>query len=1277
MDWRQPLQTLLDSARVRAFDARALAAAAPGFPETDALLTLPALAMPRVQVLAADYESAALASGGAADSLGAGPVAEAVDLGWFRKKAVASLRVRLVRYEAGQVLRYRRVLVRVEYGAAPAATGPRLRAASNPHLAVARSVLADGTVFRVPIPAEGVYRIDRDFISRLGLDPAQTDPARVHVYGNGGAPLPALNSDPRIADLAPNPVAVQGGGDGSFDAGDAVLFYAQGVQGWTYRGGAWTHFTNPSAREGAVFVKVTAEAAPAVPVQAYPGLNGAEIAQTLGRYVAEFDDYMWSKEGGSGLTWFTVPFGPGGVRELVRSADLPGLAPGPISYVSNAAIRSVGVTPAAAIRFEAGGTTLVERSFGAVGTDQESAVAYSREVSFSQAFAGGAFTLGARVVPGAATPDTPTAAVDWVRAFYPQNLVAAGGLLRFATPPGQSGAMTLVLGGFAATPRVWDVTDPVAPVQLGVEAAGGSYRVQLVAQPEAPREIVAFVDAGARRLDGVPRRVAPQNLHAPDLYPDLVIVAPDTFRVQAETLAGRRRQQGLRVLVTGVQAIYNEFSGGIPDMRAVRDYFKFLYDRAPDDASRLRYALLFGDGHYDLRGLETADAGFHNWILPYETDESLATIYTYTSDDYFALLDDGEGRWALSVAERPDIGVGRFPVQTPADAQTVLDKLARYESPETFGEWRTRYLFVADDGPTPSKDNADLHVQNADFVAELVKRTSSQVQIEKVYGPSYERVFQTKYRLPGARRDLIRAIEDGVLAVNYSGHGSPEVLADEEIFNHQDAEALTNFDKLPIFITATCSFGRWDLGDRQSAAEALVLNPKGGAIAIFTTVRIVYTTASETTLNVGVNRYLNVGLFTPDSTTGLPPRLGDALLRMKQSPVALNSIDNTRKFNLLGDPTLRFGIAPLHVAIDEVAGAGLDTAAARLRALDRVVVKGRVVNADSTTATGYDGRVSLTVFDSARRVPLPYVQHMPTPYYLQQNDLIWRGSVDVAAGRFQATFVVPKDISYSNEAGRIIGYALSEAGQQAAGSTEKLVVGGSVPAPTDDTRGPRVRLFLNDTTFVGGGLVPPSADLIVRLADETGLNTAGTGVGHELLLVVNGDERNAVDIGALFEADPGAYASGQVRYALRDLPAGPGSVRVRAWDVLNNSGEAALDFVVSASEKLDVSGVLNFPNPMVGGTRFVFGHNRPGRAARVQIRIYTLNGVPVRTLENFETLPAGVLPGGPVQVPWDGRDADGDRLAAGIYLYKVRVEVDRDDGGRDVAERIERLAVVR
>jgi hypothetical protein len=1287
-----PLATTLEASRVRMLDAAAVRVAVGDELTIYHPVALPALATPAVSVVSVETDEARLATGPAAALL-TGPLVRAGAPGLARKVPTSSIAVRLLGYDPAtqQLARVRRLVVDVRYGGgAPAGLAPSFSRGGaqppNPHLSVTRSVLADGTWYRLAIPSEGVYRLDAAVVTAMGLAPGSLDPARLRIFGGSGVPLPAQTDAARVADLLEYPTFVRGGGDGRFDADDGVLFYARGPVSWKLSPfGEWEHTTHPFSTETFVFVKVDdAPAARRTPeTVAFPNNGAADRTTVEGRHVAEFDQYMWSKENrGSGLTYVSTLFGPGTDRTLLSNGDLPGLAAGTIRYLANAAVRSVDVCPGASMRFSAGGQALTEAAFGCVTNDLESPQALERRVSFTQTHGGGAFTLTARLTGGAG--ERHEGAVDFVRAFYPQTLTATGGVLRFVTPRDTGGPYSFLLSGFTAAPEVWDVTDPLAVRRLSVQAAGGGYRVQLPAG--APRELVAFSDAGLRRLTS-PRvaRVPAQNLHAPSVYPDLAIVTSTALRAQAEALAAHRRGQGLRVEVAVTDAIYNEFSGGIPDMRAVRDYFKFLYDRAPTDAQRIRYGLLFGDGHFNYRRIGP-DSTLANHVFPYETDNTLDALQSYTTDDYFALLDDGEGIWGF--AERADIAVGRLPVQTVAEAGMLVGKLTRYDDPATYGPWRTRYLFSADDGYYTSSHvlrDYDLHVQNADLIAEYVNRTAPRFDIPKVYALSYEPVFTTGWRIPAVNRAIRDEIENGLLVFNYFGHGSPEVLADERIFTKAEAEHLTNGDRLPIFITATCSFGRWDMDDEQSAAEALMLNAKGGAIAAFTTVRLVFTSPSEFDNNPGVNRRLTEGLLAP-GPDGRPVRVGDALYRMKQFAVGYDD-GSGRKFNLLGDPSMRFGAAPLSVTLDRVAGVDLaampDTVAgapsAPLRALDRVPIEGTVRNPDGSVAAGFSGRVTLSVYDAERQVPLPYNQYLPTPYYRVRDDLLWRGEVPVTNGRFSASFVVPRDISYANRRGRIVAYATGGA-THAHGATQRVVVGGTNPNPVVDNAGPRLRVFVGDTTFVSGGFVARGSDLLVTLDDETGINTVGAGVGHELLLVVNGDESRAINLGNRFEADARAPNRGTVRYRLSDLPVGVNRLKVRAWDVVGNVSEAEVTFTVAEPENLALQHVLAFPNPTTGPVRFSFEHNQvAGTAARVRLQVFTLDGRLVRVLDGPETLPAGALTTGRVEVRWDGRDADGDRLAPGVYLFRVRVEREgvADGPARQVAEHIERLVVLR
>ena len=1296
VEWPASLRVVADSASLSSLTMESARAFSFGVPVVSETVELPALRAPQVALIGSDYDEIHLPEGDtlAAEAL-AGRIVWAEGLGRKGGRPVVSLAARLLAYENGTVRRYRRIRLSITYARtsqAPAAASFRLSSADNPHLDVVESVLAEGTVYRIAVAATGMYRIDRAFLAslpNLGMSPSQIDPDQVRIYGNGGEPVPAPNAAPRKADLVENAAFRLGGGDGSFDEGDAVVFYGKGPKGWQFEDSAWQHYVHPYSRENYYFVKIGGQDGASVAAGSYPDYADAEVLERVeGRHFVDFDEFMWSKENGTGHTWVSHTIREGDERMLLENLSLPVRATGTVEYRIRAAIRS---NPAARLDFRDGGSVVGSvRAPRSVTTSETAPIAAPAVAQFSRELSGdGPLNLSMRLEPGAL--NAPEAAVDWLRVFYPKRLTATGDSLFFATPAGQTGPFEFVLRGFGGEPQVWDVTDHRSIQRLAVKAEGGTHRVQVqIDAAERPREIVAFRLENVGSLQGSQAQpVENQNLHAPGAYPDFVIVAPEAFRSAADELAAYRGSEGLDVLVADIQEIYNEFSGGQQDVRGLRDYLRFIYDRGHEAGSALRYALFFGDGHYNYRNIggESQQAELVNWIPPFETEESFDPNESYTSDDYFGLLDAEEGLWEWPGrpeqvgTERVDIGIGRFPVQTPEEAAVMVEKIKHYDDASTYGPWRSRYLFVADDaynGIRPVQEfTPDLHTQNADVVAELIDNEFPWINLRKIYGISYTREFLNGWRLPGAERDITSQLSEGVLVMNYSGHGGEFSLAQENLFTKEDALAMRNYDRMPIFITATCSFGWWDLGSDQSAAEALLLNPSGGSIALMTTVRLVYTSSGINTLNVGLNRALNQEMFQWAEDGGAR-RLGDVLLSTKNTLAGLQG--NNRKFNLLGDPTLRVGIPERQTAVETINGRPV-AETPNLRALEEVTLEGRVRTPAGDTDTGFDGQVNVTVFDAERRVELPVRAAMPRDYYTVREDLIWRGTVPISGGHFEATFVVPKDISYSDEPGRVSVYAQS-AGHHAIGYTENAIVGGTAANPPDDAVGPEITLFLNDTTFVSGGLTPQDPRLIVKLRDASGINAVGAGVGHEMLLIVDDDEQNAVDLSGRFESDPGSYRSGRVAYAFEDYPGeigdGPHALSVRAWDVVNNSSTEVLEFFVSSAGDVVLQNVYNYPNPTSGETRFIFEHNQPtGTAADVQIRIYTLSGRPIRTIEPEEALPSGILTAGPVQVPWDGRDEDFNALASGIYLYKVRVAADGLDGERHVSERIEKLAIIR
>ncbi|MCY4234689.1 MAG: type IX secretion system sortase PorU [Bacteroidetes bacterium] len=1275
-----------------------------GLLEVSKVLKLESLSLPHVQVVSSEYDEFPYDN---IPNIGTEP-ADVFGLGLSRKKPTATLIARLVTYDStsSRLRRYRhmRIAVASQNGVQSAKT---ITVSENPHLNVGRSVLADGNMFKIVIRETGMYRIDRTFLESLtGLqsDVQNIDPHQIRVFGNGGAPVAALNSAPRIADLIQNQVFVQGGGDGSFDEGDAVWFYGKGTSGWVSkiltdsRGRVltdpqgepireWTHYVHPFDSTNYYFLDFGISENDLFEQENFLNLPATDVmSEVQGRYFIDLDEYLWGREGGhSGHTWVsTIIQGPGPGRTIFQDLQLPGLASGVIQYQIRAAIQS---NPTAMLHYRDNNRTLFSANFGSLFNSPTSPIARSGISEFSDDVTSGqAINLIADLEDQVGGPQ---AALDWVRLFYPKSLRAYQQPLQFSTPLAEMGTFTYSLSGFNGAPIILDVTEPGHYRWLGTQPEGNNFLVQVTANSkDQPRELIAFTPDQVQSLNaslacGTLCNVPSQNLHGIQSFPEFVIITPSQFLIQANELADRRSAEGMTVEVVDIAEIYNEFSGGQQDIRGIRDYLKFIYDRSPDEDRLLKYVLLFGDGHYDYRNLDPS-ATFPNLIPPFQTAESWNPEASYTTDDYYGLLDDNEGLWPFirgtfrgvdsNLNERVDVGIGRFTVHTIEEAQLMIDKIIHYENPETFGAWRNRYIFLADDGPTGTtglQNDRDLHTQNTDVVAVSVAELVPEVNQHKIYALSYPRQFLNTWRIPAARQDLLTSIDEGTLVVNFSGHGGERGLTQENLFTVEDSRSLQNYDRLPVFITATCSFGRWDLGNEQTGAEELLLNPAGGAIALLTTVRTVYTSGDATTLNVGLNVALNEELFKrePDH---LLPRLGDALRRTKNRRVGYEG--NNRKFNLLGDPTLRLGLPADYATITHINGDDLSNAPRRMRALEKIELSGEIRNGNGTVDESFNGHVSLMVFDALRQVPIPreILRYMPQPYYEVREDLIWRGRALVRNGEFSARFVVPKDIAYADQPGKITIYASGE-DEHFNGFADKFIVGGTSDDAANDVDGPDIELYLGDETFTSGGLSTSNPEIFARIFDESGINTVGAGIGHEMLLIIDENEMDAINIGNLYETDEGSFQKGSVSYSF-DEPLSPGhhSLSLRAWDVLNNSGESTVDFVVTDTEELVIRNVFNYPNPTTGPTRFVFEHNQvPGTPVKVLVRVYTLAGRPIKNLEAEDLLPAG-----PMQIPWDGLDNDYARLSPGVYLYKLRAETMGAEAIH-VAEVIEKLAIIR
>jgi hypothetical protein len=1111
---------------------------------------------------------------------------------------------------------------------------------------VSRSVLASGTWYRMAAARQGIYRVDAASLSRMGLS-LPVPSAQIRLYGNGGQMLPEANAIPRPDDLRELAIRIEDGGDGSFSGNDFLLFYAPGPDAWDYDPShRFYRFRKNLYTDSAWYFLTLGGTGKRVRPQAGPPSGGLPVR--------EFDErYAWEKDTvnflSSGKEWYGEEFGTGPGKVQTREFTLP--------YRNVVAGRPVVL-----------GTDVIARAAGQYSRFE---VRLNRDLVQDISIAPlPGVALEPVAVPGNAASELPAnaATLQVSLSFFPGSVNGQGWLNRLELgfrrrlEVGEDGFLNFrdrasvaagavarfELGGQAL--QVWEVTDPQEPVEMQV--AGGGSQFAFANDASVLREYVAFTRD--RYLTPVfSGKVENQNLHGTPQV-QYVIVTHRTLLAEANRLADHHRQKdGLSYVVADVQQVYNEFSSGSPDPVAVRDFVKMLYDRAGTDSTlRPRYLLLFGDGSFDPRKRVDSTT---NLLPVFESPFSTDPLTSYVSDDFFGLLDDNDDVNSVTPVAFLDIGIGRVPASTAAQAKAYVDKVIAYG--RSFGPWRNQMTFVADD------EDQNTHLNDAELISNTAASTGPLLHRLKIYLDAYvQESGSGGSRYPQVNDAINRRMFTGNLIWNYSGHGGYKRLAQEAILDEDMVGTWTNSARLPLFITATCDFAPYDDPLIRSIGDNILMRPGTGGIALMTTTRPVFA-FSNRVIN---NNYLSIALRRDAS--GRYPSLGDAV-RLAKNFTYQTSGDalNNRKFTLLGDPALTLGFPAFTVVTTAINGIPAASFTDTLKALNRYTVTGELRNRQGLPMPDFNGYVYPTLYDKAQQIKTlgndPGSRVTP---FLQQQNLVLNARARVTNGRFSFTFIVPRDIDFRTGAGRMSYYADNGA-VDAAGSEDNWYIGGLGNEVKDDGQGPDVRAFLNDEKFVNGGIVNENSVLVVWLRDSSGINTVGTGIGHDLTATLDNDPNRIFVLNDFFEADTTARG-GTVRFPLPTLAEGPHTLKVKAWDVFNNSAERILEFTVAKKQELTLKHVLNYPNPFSENTRFWFEHNRPMEDLQVSIRILTVTGRVVKTIRRT----INTLGNRSDEIGWDGRDEYGDRLGRGVYLWQL--DVRSADGKRQ--QKLEKLLIL-
>lgn len=1105
-----------------------------------------------------------------------------------------------------------------------------------------QSVLQNGTWLKIGVTSTGIVRLDQATLAAVSPAFATADPRLFRLYGNGGAVLPQPNATARPADLLENAVLVTGEADGRFDPGDALLFFGQRTATVSYNGsGQLSHQLNPYADTTFYFLTISKSV----------GLRvGSRQAgnTTLRTPITTYDDYVFHeadlvKPLASGRFWLGEAFqGDLSQRQTVtlntpgRIAALPVLIRSAVMASSTASttyflqvngtdIGSQTVDPVAdaLTRYTTRGVVNTSTfTTTPTGTGQLS-------ILLTSSRKGGAGSSGY---------------LDFVAAQYPRELRFYDQSTLVRTRSGR-----FLAKGATAALRLWDVTNPLRPFQQAYALAGTD--ASWSSDSLARHDYVLFSDAQT----SFPASILPlanQNIHGQPT-PNLLIVTPLAWRADAERLAQfRRTHDSLSVLVVTTQQVYNEFASGQPDPTAIRDMCRYLYrqNTSANPANALQYLLLFGDATYDYRNIEQLLSPVEqaNTVPVYESRESLHPLLSYSSDDYFGFLKTGDGEWAEDFTgdHRLDIGVGRLPVKSTDEARVVVDKLVKYATDKTtLGNWRSQLLLVADDGD----DN--LHQRDADQLATYVENQAPAYQPERLFLDMFPRKADTVatvivQKAPLVNARIRQALQDGRLIINYTGHGGIREWAQEQIFTLNDI-LTTPTARLPLFVTATCEFGRYDDPTSNSGAEIALLSPTGGGIGLLTTTRPVFADK-----NLLLNQAFYQAVFQPKA--GQMPRLGDVMRATKDSSLA--GVQN-RNFALLGDPSMRLAYPRAEVVLTQLNGHAI-TVADTLRALQRVTLTGEVRQPGTTRSlTDFSGTLQLRLYDKPASFTTLGANGNPKMTYRAYASLLYAGQVRVVNGQFQVEIPLPKDLDPTVGFGRLNTYALRDDGLfDAAGGTKLLMGGVTTVPPQADLQPPTIRLALADTLATVPTLLVagPTVTLLVELADNEGINLSQSVKANALTLQLEG--REPILLSTYYTATTADGRQGRVRYSMTGLANGTYTAHVRASDLSNNATEATLTFVVTDKPPLTLRLLSAYPNPFAEQVTMQATHNRPGETLDWSLAVFDAAG---RLLSEQQDQCVN-CPSPLVLSGWDGRGSSGSGLINGLYIYKLQLRSGTD-----------------
>jgi hypothetical protein len=1092
----------------------------------------------------------------------------------------------------------------------------------------ANSVLSSGNWYKIGIVKEGVYKIDVSFLSQLGYNTNQLSSSSIRLYGNGGRQLPENNSVSRADDLFENAIEVYDGGDGVFNGNDYLLFYAPGPDNWKYDSVnmMFNHQKNLINDTCYYFLTINT--------------NGKRIALnnnnlTPNTFVTHYDERLFHENDittilNSGKNWFGEEFNNAQNRQSFNYNLSDILSSVSMKLRSNLLSRSIGTSSS----FDISVNGQLVQNIPINGVSGNLIDNFAEQSSSISLISSPTSNCNISYTYNPAS----NSAQGWLDGFdlqyrralqlNNQNQIS----FRDVSSVGNNNVAQFVLTGVNSNSEVWDVTDFTQPVKMNGIIIGNQF--QFVNNAEVLREYIAFNKTQCLQPFKI-GSITNQNLHQSE-FADYLIIYPKLFVSQANRLAQfHTTQDNLIIKVAEAEQIYNEFGGGNKSAAAIRDFIKMYYDKAGSDSTEIpKYVLLFGIGNYDTKGRTASDI---NHIPCFESDNSINPVLSYTSDDFFALLSDTDN---IINTIQPDVlklSVGRLPVTSVDEANTVVDKIINYNKNETLGSWRNDLLFLADD-----KD-ANLFLNTSEQIINTVDDISKVVNYNKIYVDAYPltRVFNTTTS-PKVNQTIIDQLYSGKLIFNYSGHGNYQQLSSYSIFSNQDAKLLNNAKKLPLFVTSTCDFVPYDDPSKSSLGSYMLQGSKNGAIALLTTPRLVF---------AGDNQIVNENFLKTvlqKDQSGNYLSLGEAFhLSKNYTSQTISDVINIRKFSLIGDPALKLSFPKNNITIDSINEMSINNGDT-IKSGNNYNITGFIRDNAGSVMSNFNGTVYAKVIDKPRAIrTLGNDPSSIATTFHQQTDLIYNGRATVQNGKFKFSFLVSKDVSSDIAKGKISLYA-ENGNEDASGFDTSFYIATNTLINNNDNAGPDIKLYLDDYHFKNGGNVDDRSLFLVRLTDSSGINTVfNSNIDHNIKVIIDGDETHPIILNSFYENDLDTYKSGGIAYQLPSLTEGAHTIKLMAWDNVGNSSTSTLNFNIIENSQFQIYNLINYPNPVSSNTNISFQINEPAQHLKVAINFYSLDGRLIDQTKKELTNTSRFIDF-PCNVNFK-------KLSSGIYFYRVRI----------------------